>query len=386
MLARTTSALLLANARYWPTVALGVRRELRHTALRAQEIADPDDRRLALEKLHDEGFNARAAAMLATLAPRAHREHAAHAIVALELLFDYLDGLTERPTDDPLAEGERLFTPFTQAIAIGTEGARRGATKADRTGADRTSAPKLADEGYPQELSATVSDALARLPAAGAIAEVARASAARAAQAQIQMHAAASIGTEQLEEWARGEAHGTGPQWRERLAGSASSVLALHALIAAAADPGTTREHATAIDEAYLSICSVVTLLDGLVDHGADKHNGEPSYISLYDNDELLARALSEAARRALRQTRELPGAAHHVMTFAAAVAYYASAPGANSDRARPVLKRLRRELSPLLSPPLLLMHAWRAAESARGRRRNIDAHTSVERNMVSSC
>ena len=41
-------------------------------------------------------------------------------------------------------------------------------------------------------------------------------------------------------------------------------------LIAAAADPRTSPEQALAVDEVYLSICALTTLLDGLVDHEQD--------------------------------------------------------------------------------------------------------------------
>src|SRR6185437_1289597 len=67
--ARALVALALANARYWTSVALQVRRELRCWEHRARAIEDPELRVLALSKLRGEGFNAEAAAMAATLAP-----------------------------------------------------------------------------------------------------------------------------------------------------------------------------------------------------------------------------------------------------------------------------------------------------------------------------
>src|ERR1700735_2167569 len=104
MAARALAAFALANARYWTGVAGHVRREMCHWQTRAQAIGDPELRALALAKLSTEGFNAEAAAIDATIAPRATRRQAVRAIVALELLFDYLDGLTERPCTDPLGE------------------------------------------------------------------------------------------------------------------------------------------------------------------------------------------------------------------------------------------------------------------------------------------
>jgi tetraprenyl-beta-curcumene synthase len=76
---------------------------LRRWERRAEQIENPEPRALARGKLRDERFNAEVAATLATLAPRRARKDAVEAIVALEVLFDYLDGLTERHASDPLA-------------------------------------------------------------------------------------------------------------------------------------------------------------------------------------------------------------------------------------------------------------------------------------------
>jgi hypothetical protein len=376
--ARALIALALANARYWSTVAPVVRKQLRHWESRARTIPDPELRGLAVQKLHAEGFNAEAAAMLATLAPHAHRRHAVQAIVALELLFDYLDGLTERPIEDPLGEGERLFAPFMDAIYPSSPPAAPDRDGAPHPQAADSPHPQGAD-GYLQELSSAVRVALEQLPAISEVLPIARRAAERSARAQIRMHASRSIGTAQLESWAGGEAQGTDLGWREYLAGAASSVLAVHALIAAAADPNTTPTEAQEIDDTYLSICVVVTLLDGLVDHAHDSSAGESSYFSLYDNDDLLAQALARVAERALRQAQALQNGAHHVITLTGAVAYYASTPGANSDLARPVMAQLTEALGPLVSPPLLMTRTWRAAKRTRLRWRRTSVSTGLD-------
>jgi tetraprenyl-beta-curcumene synthase len=316
--------------------------------------------------------------MLATLAPRAHRDSVVEAIVALELLFDYLDGLTERHSDDPLGEGERLFAAFGNAVAVPSAGIASNFEQPPR---------KEDGAGYLEDLSRAVSVALARLPAAPAIAEVARSVALRAGQAQTRMHAAPQLGVAQLKDWALGVArdhnasanagHEHAPlEWRELVVGSASSVLALHALIAAAADPHTTAEGATEIADAYLSTCVLLTLLDGLVDHEqdvsgrADRHPGrEPDrqtgaagYLDLYEDRDELADTMAAVARRAIMQARALPSGARHLMILVGVVAYYGSAPGADGELARPVMTRLRAELAPLLSPSLATVRMWRAA------------------------
>jgi tetraprenyl-beta-curcumene synthase len=353
LVARAGLALVVANVRYWTTVAPVVRGQLERWRQRARMIPDPGLRALALAKLDTERFNAEAGAMLATLAPAAHRRNVVQAIVALQVLFDLLDGLTEQPLQDPLRDGKRLFDAFTDAL--------RAPMQADAPASGE-------DGGYLQELSNAARYALARLPAAAAVSEVASASAHRAAQAQIRMHAASRLGTGQLQRWAETEAQGTGLHWRELLAGSASSVLAVHALVAAAADARTTRVQAAEIDRAYLSICVLLTLLDSLIDHEADLRAGETGYISLYEDRGLLTQTLAEIASRAASQARELPNGAHHVMMLTGVVAYYTSAPGASSEVARPGVTQLHSSLRPLISPTLAVMRAWRLARRVRGR------------------
>ncbi len=342
-------ALLTANIRYWTGVAPLARAQLRRWERRARAIEDPELQALALAKLRGEGFNAEAAAILATLAPRQKRGHVVEAIVALEILFDYLDGLTERPTPDPLGEGNRLFAAFTRALEPGAVSS------------------KGEQPSYLEELSGTVSQALAQLPAARAIAQVARRSAARSAQAQIRMHATPALGTTQLREWASAEAAGTDMEWRELLAGAAASVLALHALIAAAADPRTTQQDAIEIEAAYLSICALPTLLDGLIDGERDRSAGVRSYTALYTEEEL-APTLAGIARKAATKAASLRNGAFHRMTLAGAVAYYTSAPEAGSAFAKPIARRVQAELHPQILPLLAIMRTWRLAKRWRAR------------------
>lgn len=358
-------ALIAANARYWSSVTPIVRRQLRHWRRRANMIEDPQLRALALAKLRHEAFNAEVAAVAATLAPRPHRAPAVQAIVALELLYDYLDGLTERTHDDPLAEGERLYSVFTSAVDV------RASLTLEQERA-------LESHVYLRELADAVRTALAQLPASETIGETARRCAQRAAQAQIRMHAAPLLGTEQLADWARAREDSQALAWREYVAGAASSVLALHALIAAAADPRTTCEQAEQLDAAYLSIAAVVTLLDGLIDHARDREAGELSYASLYDDPRLLARALSDTVQLASARAMELPGGPHHLMTLAGAIAYWSSAPGASNDFARPLLADLRGELRVLVLPPMVVMRVWRTGKWARRRWRALTARTGI--------
>jgi tetraprenyl-beta-curcumene synthase len=354
--ARAGLALLRANARYWPTVAPTVREQLRHWELRAQAIPDPDLRRVALENLHTESFNAEATTTLATLVNRADRARTAEAIVAMQVMYDYLDGLAEQTTFDVARDGHRLFAAFTDAVTPHVQPRNYYGEHS------------YGDDGhYLSELTATVKYTLAALPASTAIAPVAQRAARRCAEAQTRVHAPVDIGPSELEAWAVREAAGTPLPWREFLAGAATSAMSVFALITAGADRQTTREQALAIDAAYLSIGALATMLDSLIDFEHDVDMDMQWYLRCYEDQTLLAARLAEIARLATAQARGLPHDAHHVMTLVGTAAYYLSAPEANSELARPLTNRLRKELRPLITPTLAVMRTWRAAKGTRG-------------------
>jgi tetraprenyl-beta-curcumene synthase len=357
-------ALVVANARYWPGVAPEVRRELAHWVQPARSIGDPALRELALAKLADEGFNAEIAATLATLAPNARRADTARAIVALELLFDYLDGRTEQPAGDPIGRGLRLYGPFVSSVEQPhPDGERMAHRPAEEAPADGLETP--ADWSYLTALSDRTRERLFALPGAEAVADVARASAERCAQAQTRLHAAVTVGDEQLRRWAVEQTRGSGLEWREYTAGCASSVLAVHALIAAAADPRTSREDARRIDVAYLAMGAVITILDSVVDRTEDTAGGEAGFIRLYEEHEL-AGQLCTLTREALDRAREAPHGEHHAMTLAGVAAYYTTHPGAREPHARELARAVRRELSPTIWATLGVMQCWRGAKRAR--------------------
>jgi hypothetical protein len=349
-------ALLLANARYWPTVAPTVRAELARWQRGAAEIDDARLRDLAQAKLADERFNAEVAATLATLAPAPARSQATRAIVALEVQFDYLDGRTEPAMDNPVTAREKLSETFAQALAPDVPGSHTQPPSAGAYGPDRS---------YLQALSATTREHFGALPAARTVAPFAHAALQRCAEAQTHLHAATTLGDRELERWAREASRGSDLEWRVYLAGSASSVLAAHALIAAAADARTTAADARALDRAYVAIGAVITILDSLVDRRADLASGEPGFIRLYEQDDPgLERMLCALIAQALARVRAAPRADHHAMTLAGVAAYYMTHPGARDTRA--LGSAVRRELAPTIWPALAVMRGWRAAKSVR--------------------
>jgi hypothetical protein len=194
--------------------------------------------------------------------------------------------------------------------------------------------------------------------------------AARCAEAEVLTHAATLGNSSLAERWARETTNGSDLDWREYLAGAASSVLAVHALIALAGDERTTAAHAAPIDEVYLALGVLSTMLDSVVDYEQDAANGTLAYIEHYDDRSLLGQRLVHVAQRAATRAREAPASAHHLMTMAGVAAYYTSAPSATSELASPVTSPIQRELRPLIAPTLAVMRAWRLAKRLRARSR----------------
>jgi tetraprenyl-beta-curcumene synthase len=343
MPAAAALALLRANARFWATVFPTVRRELQRWEQRAQAIPDPVLRRQALGKLREERFNTEVAATLATLVAPRRRQAAVTAIVALEVMYDYLDGLSEEAVAQPLADGGALYGAFADAFA-----------PAGPLGDHYRHHPCSDDGGYLAQLAMTCRHALWSLPAARAAAPAAAAALQRCGEAQTRTHAVAQLGPGQLRAWASAQPEAAALRWWEVASGATASVLAAHALIAAAADPATTPAEAERIAAAYLLTGALTTLLDSLVDGELDAATGAHAYVAYYHDEREAAERLAALARQAVSAACGLPRAPHHLMTVAGAVAFYLSAPAAAG------------ELRPLLTPALAIFALWRVAKRLR--------------------
>jgi len=361
-------AFVRANVRFWPTVFPEVQRQLRDWDRRAQAIPDAALRWQALAKLRHERFNTEVAATLATLVVPTRRPAAIAAIVALEVMYDYLDGLTEQPVPDPLADGRQLYRAFADAF-----------TPAGPLADYYQHHPEGDDGGYLAALASTCRRALWSLPSAHVVAPAALAVLTRCGEAQTRTHAVAQLGRGQLQMWAAAQPEAGLLRWSEVAAGAAASVLAGHALVALAADPATTARDAERVAAAYLTTCALTTLLDSMVDGEADVADGAHHYLAYYASPGEAGERLGVLAREAVAAVKRLPRAPHHMMTVAGAVAFYLSAPAARAAPARQLTAPMTRELRPLLIPSLAIFTAWRELKRCR-RVRSAHAEIRVPR------
>lgn len=261
--------------------------------------------------------NAEAVAVFATLAPLARRASVVRAIVALQVAIDRRDTLEES------AE-----LPLLLAMRINPATRPDGAGYLDRL-----------EEEWRREVVALPSGAALLPPIERAVE--------RCAEGQHRTHTAARGEVEGLRHWAESLGAPPGYRWWEVAAGASSSIAA-HALIAAAADPATTAETAALIDAAYHPPIGALTVfLDDLVDRDEDRAAGEHNYLDYYASPGEAADRLALIGTRAEGLVAGLPRSGRHRAILAGVGAYYLSAPGAETHYANPIRERLLEALGP---------------------------------------
>jgi tetraprenyl-beta-curcumene synthase len=302
--ARETAAALEALSAYVITVLPRLRKELRRWRKLAEATPEPERRRQALASLEAKRSNVEAVAVFATLAPLRQRQAVLRAIVPLQIAIDYRDRLEEAGQDSE-------------------------------------------PDGYLASLEAAWARTVEALAAGRVVAPTLRAAVERCAEGQRRTHAAAGGDSLELRRWAEGLEEAGDYRWWEKAAGASSSVAA-HALIAAAADPGTSAEAAALIDAAYHpSIGALTVFLDDLVDRESDRAAGEHNYLAYYESPAQAAKRLGSIARQASERIDSLPQASRHRAILAGVGAFYLSAAAAGTPHAQPIRRQLLTELGP---------------------------------------
>jgi tetraprenyl-beta-curcumene synthase len=357
---RELAALTTTMARFWVVVFPLARGELRGWKGRAAAIPDPELRAHALATLDGERLSAAGAALFAATTTRRRGPAGpglVRALVAYQVLCDLLDTLAEQPSRDPLANGARLHRALADAVGDGPL-ADHLALHAARE-----------DGGYLAALVTACREACATLPAFAAVRATAHREAARN-EVQGINHAPHGVREPELRRWgatAQGDPAAGDAQWFE-LAAAGSSSLAVLALIAAAADPGTDVDAAERVRRAYFPwIEALSTLLDSVADRDDDLRTGELSFVGQYASQEAASARLAELTARAVAGARGLPRGERHVVLVAGMIAMHVSDAGAwrrwSEPLTRAVLGAADTPVMPLL---LALLSRWRRMRGAR--------------------
>jgi tetraprenyl-beta-curcumene synthase len=352
---RIVSAEVFARAarRYWLSVFPHLHRELQHWQARAREIDDPVLRQLALDAQRAKRRSLEGAVAFAAFVPRSSRRPVITALVAYQVIFDYLDTLSEQPNADPINNGRQLNQALLAALE--PQGVRFDYYAHH---------PYRGDSGYLEALVQTCRAALAKLPSYAAILTPVRRAAERIVVYQSLNHGDATRSHDAFERWANGETcPSTGLRWWETGAAAGSSLSVL-ALISATADPALSQRDIHALEDAYYPwIGALHTLLDSLIDRQEDTAApGQRSLIDYYASPTETAARLEMIAMQAVCRARVLPHACNHAMILAAMASFYLSDPQASTPDARLAKKRVLASLGALATPTMAVLNARSAA------------------------
>jgi tetraprenyl-beta-curcumene synthase len=365
--ARGGSVRLFASAarRYWFGVFPAARSAQRRLLARAEAIPDLLLRADALASHNDKSSNSEGLAALAVLAPVQRRAEIARSLVAYQLMLDYLDGVSERPTDDPLANGMCLHQAF--AVALDPDAAHLDYYAL---------APAHSDGGYLHELIETCRAPLAELPSYQAARPALLRQSRLCCESQALNHALRFTSVDrQLDEWAERTTTESelepGFEWWELIAAAAASSLCVGALLALGATPGATEDDARQVESAYFPWASGLNaLLDSLVD--LDEDPEDASHLRRYDSHQHAAERLEAIAAGARRRVAALPDGRMHEAILAAMGALYLVHEDAWRPGREPISLAVYSALGPLARPSLAV-HLLR--RRGRGTRALLGAH-----------
>jgi tetraprenyl-beta-curcumene synthase len=347
-----------AARRYWLHVFPQVRWELAGWRLRAQQIPDPMLRELALRMQQRKVGNVEGAAAFGAFAHRAHRGSVVAAQVAFQTAYDYADVLSERRSQDPVANGHTLH----RALLLVSESAGPHLDYYAHCGS-------LDDAGYLIALSDTCRTAYGQMPARATLAAPLERAVKRIVAYQGANHRHPQGMHLALAAWASEQTpDGTGLRWWETAA-SAGSSTGIFSFIAAASQKDMDRSRSTQIERAYFPWAgSLHTLLDSLVDRGEDAENGQGSLLDYYGGDDEARSRMGLIAHQATRRLRSLPDGGDQLIIFAAMASLYVTSMCSDSPSDYAVSEAVLGAIGAPVLPALAVFALRRGIVRARGR------------------
>jgi tetraprenyl-beta-curcumene synthase len=331
---RLAWAVVAVIVRYLTIVQPQARRQLARWRRRTHAI---ENVRLRQHVVHpyDVDRSAEGAAIFAVLRPSS--DGLVSLLIAYVLLWSYVDVVTERdPDHDP-----RLFRSLVDALTPGTRMPHYGEPD---------------DGGYLRDLVRVCQHGCAHLPAWDIVRPLAIGLAEQGSTAQALNHDPSAIRlpltTEQL-----------APSYHLTRA-AASSPLAIHALLALAANPRTTSADARATIAAYFPpISALAVLADHLTDAVEDATLNNHSYLRYFGSSQTLADELSKLAGDAALAARGLPQGERHLVILAAmACMFFVDEDLSHGSTGR----RLLDAVGPATAPLLFVLRCRRRVEMMR--------------------
>ena len=167
-----------------------------------------------------------------------------------------------------------------------------------------------------------------------------------------------------LKEWAAREFAGEQMlEWFELTA--AASAFPPHILLALAAEPSLDQQELRDVYAAYFPwVGLAIAMLDSYLDQAEDLVSGNHSYISHYASQTEALERLSMIIGRIVCQARRLPNSRRHAVLTEGIVAWHLSMDSVNTPTAREATRMLACSGGPLTRLLLPIAHIWRATRT----------------------
>jgi tetraprenyl-beta-curcumene synthase len=332
-----------------------VAREERGWRALAAEIPDRPIREDALSALRCKRGQTDGAAMFATL-PRARNRSLLRLLVAYQIIWDFLDSVSERGAGAGQANGRQLHLALIDAL-----------DPARPLSDYYLYNPWHEDGGYLNALVNACRESCASLPCYERVRDLVLEEARRAQVLAINHDLDPSRRDTMLEGWAHREfPHGHEASWFE-LSGASSAGLSIFALLALASESTCGESEIARTRGAYFPwVSSLAAMLDSYVDQADDAAKGDHSYIAHYPNPEAAIEHVCLMVRRCLSDTRSLKDGEKHVLIVTSMAAMYLSKDSALTPAMRASTNRIRDCGGSLTRILLPILRLWRTAYSQR--------------------
>jgi cytochrome P450 len=351
---RQAWALLGAAARelLWGLPAAA--RELHAWRVRAEAIPDRTLREDALDSITQKRDHAHGAALFCVL-PRSRSRRLLRLLVAYQTLWDFLDNVSERDTEQ--ANGIQLHLALVEALDP-----RGPISDYYRYH------PWKEDGGYLRALVEACRESCEALPSYACVRPHVLEGVRRCSIQRINHDTVPERRDAALKNWAGREFPGEHAMlWFELTA--AASAFMPHALLALAVEPSCEDRDVAQAYAAYFPWTSLaIAMLDSYADQLDDAANGDHSYIAHYGDDELATRRLREIVDRTLRGANGLHNGARHAVIAGCMVAMYLSRERDETPEMRARTRMLATAGGSLTRLLLPLLRIWRAAYLQRSR------------------
>lgn len=276
-------------------------------------------------------------------------------LVAYQIMWDFLDSVSERGACAGRANGRQLHRALVEALD----------PEAPISDYYRFH-PWKDDGGYLLALVETCRRICAKLPSYQQVRSILLRGVERCSIQSLNHEPEPSRRDTALKEWAKREFPDKQVlDWFELTA--AASAFVPYALLALASEPARKQSEIARVHAAYFPAMSLaIAMLDSYVDQTSDIANASHSYISHYPSKEMAMERLAAIVSLAVSNSARLPNGYRHVVIATCMVSMYLSKESVNTSTFRAQTRELAQAGGKLMGLLLPAARVWRIANARR--------------------